>query len=87
MDSATPYPREYAYCPSLNGFFEGLVCNWTGGTVGVLLTGFGRDGAEGLKLLSDKSYSTIARNEWNPWAQTITRLDPKLPLVHAFWLT
>lgn len=56
-------PRDYAYRPSVDTFFESVARHWRGSAVGVLLTGMGRDGARGLKLLHDKHYLTIAQDQ------------------------
>lgn len=56
-------PRDYAYRPSVDTFFESVARHWRGSAVGVLLTGMGRDGARGLKLLRDKQYLTIAQDQ------------------------
>lgn len=56
-------PRDYAYRPSVDAFFESVAQQWRGVPVGVLLTGMGRDGARGLKLLRDKHYLTIAQDQ------------------------
>ena len=56
-------PRDYAYRPSVDAFFESVVQQWPGEPVGVLLTGMGRDGARGLKLLRDKHHLTIAQDQ------------------------
>jgi chemotaxis response regulator CheB len=58
----TPHPQDYAYRPSVDAFFESLACNWRGYVVGVLLTGMGRDGANGLKTLRNKGHFTIAQD-------------------------
>jgi len=58
----TPEPREYVYRPSVDVFFDSVVRHWRGDTVGVLLTGMGRDGATGLKALRDKGVHTIAQD-------------------------
>ena len=44
-------------------FFESVSRHWRGGAIGVLLTGMGRDGAIGLKVLRDKGHHTIAQDE------------------------
>jgi chemotaxis response regulator CheB len=59
----TAEPREHAYRPSVDVFFESLSAHWAGNAVGVLLTGMGRDGAKGLKNMRSKGYYTIAQDE------------------------
>jgi chemotaxis response regulator CheB len=44
-------------------FFESLSDNWSGKIVGVLLTGMGKDGAEGLRGLREKGHHTIAQDQ------------------------
>ncbi|UZF92156.1 chemotaxis response regulator protein-glutamate methylesterase [Bosea sp. NBC_00550] len=56
-------PRDYPYRPSVDTFFESVAQQWRGEPVGVLLTGMGRDGARGLKLLRDKHHLTIAQDQ------------------------
>lgn len=56
-------PRDYAYRPSVDVFFESVAERWQGDPVGVLLTGMGRDGARGLKLLRDRQCLTIAQDK------------------------
>lgn len=58
----TPEPRDYVYRPSVDVFFESAARHWPGEIIGVLLTGMGRDGARGLKLLRDKKHRTIAQD-------------------------
>lgn len=60
--SYTREPEYYSYRPSVNVFFESVRWNWRGDVVGVLLTGMGRDGADGLKLLRDARHHTIAQD-------------------------
>jgi two-component system response regulator WspF len=59
----TSEPREQAYRPSVDVFFASVGVHWTGEVVGVLLTGMGRDGAQGLKTLRDKGHYTIAQDQ------------------------
>jgi chemotaxis response regulator CheB len=59
----TPEPREQAYRPSVDVFFESVSKHWPGDAVGVLLTGMGRDGAKGLKTLRANGHYTIAQDE------------------------
>ncbi|WP_066374890.1 MULTISPECIES: chemotaxis response regulator protein-glutamate methylesterase [unclassified Anabaena] len=50
------------YHPSIDVFFKSAAKNWTGKGIGVLLTGMGRDGAQGLKMMRDAGWHTIAQN-------------------------
>jgi two-component system response regulator WspF len=59
----TPEPRELAYRPSVDVFFASVGAHWSGEAVGVLLTGMGRDGAQGLKTLRDQGHYTIAQDQ------------------------
>lgn len=59
----TPEPRDYAYRPSIDVFFDSVNAQWSGEAVGVLLTGMGRDGAKGLKALRSKGHYTIAQDQ------------------------
>ena len=56
-------PIDYAYQPSVNIFFNSLAENWHGDAYGVLLTGMGKDGAEGLLTLKQQGFPTIAQDE------------------------
>lgn len=59
----TPLPIENSYRPSVDVFLKSADRCWAGPIVGVLLTGMGRDGAEGLRLLRDHGHHTIAQDE------------------------
>jgi two-component system response regulator WspF len=58
----TSDPHDNVYRPSVDVFFESAAQWWPGVVIGVLLTGMGRDGARGLKLLRDKGHLTIAQD-------------------------
>jgi two-component system response regulator WspF len=51
------------YHPSIDVFFNSVVSQWRGKAVGVLLTGMGRDGAQGLKAMRDNRYHTIVQDQ------------------------
>lgn len=61
--SYTSEPRDYVYRPSVNVFFESAAQHWRNKIVGVLLTGMGRDGANGLLALRQRGMPTIAQDE------------------------
>ena len=56
-------PKEMVYRPSVDVFFESVATNWTGPVLGILLTGMGRDGAEGLLELKKRGFFTIAQDK------------------------
>ena len=59
----TPHPEDYPYMPSVNVFFNSIARYWQGDAMGILLTGMGRDGAQGLLDMKNKGFSTIAQEE------------------------
>ena len=58
----TRKPVDSSYAPSVDVFFKSVTDHWRGTVVGVLLTGMGRDGAEGLKALRERGHHTIAQD-------------------------
>jgi chemotaxis response regulator CheB len=56
-------PIDYPYRPSIDVFFHSIARHWKRSSVGVLLTGMGRDGAEGLLAMRAAGKSTIAQDE------------------------
>jgi len=56
-------PEDYAYRPSVSVFFESVARHWNGEATGVLLTGMGRDGAQGLLAMRNGGFHTIAQDE------------------------
>ncbi|HDS1736818.1 chemotaxis response regulator protein-glutamate methylesterase [Pseudomonas sp. BP8] len=59
----TADPVDEIYRPSIDVFFESVARYWCGAAVGVLLTGMGRDGAQGLKLMRQQGFLTIAQDQ------------------------
>ncbi|MER2098417.1 MAG: chemotaxis response regulator protein-glutamate methylesterase [Pseudomonas qingdaonensis] len=59
----TAEPVNAIYRPSIDVFFESVARFWQGDAVGVLLTGMGRDGAQGLKLMREQGFLTIAQDQ------------------------
>lgn len=59
----TAEPVNEIYRPSIDVFFESVARFWAGDAVGVLLTGMGRDGAQGLKLMRQQGWLTIAQDQ------------------------
>ena len=59
----TAQPVNEIYRPSIDVFFESVASCWSGDAVGVLLTGMGRDGAQGLKLMRQQGFLTIAQDQ------------------------
>jgi chemotaxis response regulator CheB len=56
-------PRECPYQPSVDALFHSLAAYWPWPAVAVLLTGIGRDGADGLLELRGKGWHTVAQDE------------------------
>ena len=56
-------PNDYVYRPSVNVFFECVARHWKRQAIGVLLTGMGRDGAEGLLAMRRSKHVTIAQDQ------------------------
>jgi len=56
-------PRDHPHHPSIDVFFDSVARRWPGSGVAVLLSGMGRDGAEGLLGLRRRGWHTIAQDE------------------------
>lgn len=56
-------PVENFFHPSVDVFFSSVARHWKGNGIGVILTGMGSDGAEGLLALRQQGYHTIAQDE------------------------
>ncbi len=59
----TAEPVDEIYRPSIDVFFRSVAQFWNGDAVGVLLTGMGRDGAQGLKSMRQRGFLTIAQDQ------------------------
>lgn len=59
----TPDPVDCPYRPSVDAFFASAAAHWRGPATAVLLTGMGRDGADGLLRLRQAGWHTIAQDE------------------------
>ncbi len=57
----TPDPVDYPYRPSVDVFFKSLAQTWKSPGTAILLTGMGRDGAQGLSDLKSAGWQTIAQ--------------------------
>lgn len=56
-------PEDYYYRPSVNVFFHSVARWWPGAAIGVLLTGMGADGAEGLLEMRRSGWYTVAQDQ------------------------
>ncbi len=61
--SYTSQPVDCIHRPSIDVFFKSVAQQWNGAAIGVLLTGMGRDGAAGLKMMRNKGYLTLAQDQ------------------------
>jgi len=59
----TAEPRDLVYRPSVDVFFNSLAENHSNQSVGVLLTGMGKDGATGLRALRERGWITLAQDK------------------------
>ena len=76
----TADPVDYVYRPSVDEFFLSLDRYWPEPGVACLLTGMGRDGAQGLLALRKAGWRTIAQDEKTSIVYSMPRaaveLDP-----------
>lgn len=56
-------PRDYPYRPSVDVFFRCVARHWHGHAIGILLTGMGRDGAQGLLAMRRSGKLTITQDQ------------------------
>lgn len=55
--------EESFYHPSVDVFFKSIATYWQDSCIGILLTGMGKDGAEGLLAIRQRGWYTIAQDE------------------------
>ena len=56
-------PRDCPFRPSVDAMYESLIQHWPQPGVAVLLTGIGRDGADGMLKLRQRGWFTIAQDQ------------------------
>jgi two-component system response regulator WspF len=61
--SYTSIPEDNPFRPSVDVFFDSVACNWKKVGAGALLTGIGRDGADGLLNLKKAGWRTYAQDK------------------------
>jgi chemotaxis response regulator CheB len=59
----TAQPENSPYRPSIDVLFQSIPKFWRGDAVGVILTGMGRDGANGLQSLRQAGHRTIVQDQ------------------------
>ena len=61
--SYTTHPADLAFRPSVDVFFQSIASLPKRSVIGVLLTGIGSDGAQGMARLRDMGHHTLAQDE------------------------
>lgn len=59
----TSEPQNCSYQPSIDVFFKSVATHWLQPSIGILLTGMGKDGAAGLATLRTAGWHTIAQDQ------------------------
>ena len=59
----TREPEDYPYRPSVDALFHSAAMHWPALGIAILLTGLGRDGAQGMLALKQAGWSTIAQDQ------------------------
>lgn len=77
----TPDPPECPSHPSIDAFLESAARRWRRPIIGVLLSGTGADGADGLKALRTLGQHTIAQDRGNPGARGKSKSAVELKTV------
>lgn len=59
----SPEPHDMIYRPSVDALFKSFAKNFNNLGIAILLTGMGQDGAEGMLMLRNKGWLTIAQDK------------------------
>jgi two-component system response regulator WspF len=78
-------PLHYPYRPSIDVLFKSLAQHWPVRGTAILLTGMGRDGAEGLSLLRNRGWYTIAQDEASSVVYGMPKAAAELKAAVAVW--
>jgi two-component system chemotaxis response regulator CheB len=86
----TKNPGNMPHCPSVDVMMESIAENWSGKILGIIMTGMGNDGAEGIQAIKKRGGTTLAQNEETcvvfgmPKAAYLTGcVDHMVPLNHV----
>lgn len=56
-------PRDMPHCPSVDVMMESIAQTWQGRMMGVVMTGMGHDGSDGIKAMKQQGGTIVAQNE------------------------
>ncbi|MGA1865791.1 MAG: protein-glutamate methylesterase/protein-glutamine glutaminase [bacterium] len=56
-------PYDYPHRPSVDVMMKSIADNWDGKILGIIMTGMGHDGSEGVKAIKEKGGIILAQNE------------------------
>lgn len=56
-------PRDVPHCPSVDVMMKSIAKTWPGRTLGIIMTGMGNDGSEGIQAIKQKGGTILAQNE------------------------
>ncbi len=74
----TKDPIELVYRPSVDVFFQSAIKHWKGDITAMLLTGMGRDGAQGLLDCREQGFYTVAQDKKTSAVYGMPRAAAKL---------
>ncbi|MGA1791401.1 MAG: protein-glutamate methylesterase/protein-glutamine glutaminase [bacterium] len=56
-------PGNMPHCPSVDVMMQSVAENWSGKILGIIMTGMGNDGVEGIQAIKKRGGTTLAQNE------------------------